>query len=74
MGIIWWKNETLHPYIQRFNAEHLQVKDNSLNIVMIMLKNGIHHPKLTNSLFTKPPTTLGVLMTRVERYMNTEEA
>ena len=68
--------ESLRSYVQRFNAESLKVDihDEKFAITAFIAGLGVQSKDLMFSIFKNPQTSIAEVLTKAEKYINSEEA
>ena len=67
------RQETLKEYLARFNMLILEIRELNEEIAVHQLTAGIRTGHFFLSLAKKPTTAMADLLTRLEKYINTEE-
>ena len=68
------KKETLRSYVKRFTRETLEVDEIDDKVLLTTFKAGLISRDLVASLAKNPPKTMAEMLSKVQKYMNAEDA
>ena len=68
------EDETLRPYVTRFNKEALSIDEADDKILMVAFTNGLRKGKFMFSLYKNNPKTMLDVLYRAIKYMNAKDA
>ena len=74
MSIKQREDETLRPYISRFNKEALSIDEADDKILVAAFTNGLRKGKFLFSLYKNDPKTISEVLYKATKYINAEDA